>query len=111
MTITDGINKTISPTTKPNLHYRIISYYTTGSDAYVSKDRHTTFANLYPAGNQGFNGNVDIGLARKYMKQNTPAGVKSYLTGRDALQEAASGGDNNGPSVLTEALIGGLGAI
>jgi RND superfamily putative drug exporter len=106
-----AINKAIEATAKANPHSRISSYFSTGSSAYVSRDRHTTFANLYPAGNQGFNGKVDIGLARKYLKENTPAGVTSYLTGRDALQEAASGGDTNGPSVLTEALIGGLGAL
>src|SRR5207253_254050 len=35
--------------------------------------------------------------------------IDAYLTGRDPLQEAASGG--KGPSVLTEALIGGLGSL
>src|SRR4029450_5012402 len=90
---------------------RVSSYFSTGSDAYVSRDRHTTFAELYPPGNQGFNGNVKIKEARAALKQATPAGVQSYLTGRDPLQEAASGGDTNGPSVLTEALIGGAGAL
>src|SRR6266536_3159650 len=56
-------------------------------------------------------GNVKIKEARAALKQATPAGVQSYLTGRDPLQEAASGGDTNGPSVLTEALIGGAGAL
>src|SRR4029450_545236 len=90
---------------------RVSSYFSTGNDAYVSKDRHTTFAELYPPGNQGFNGVVHIGEARDALHRATPAGVQSYLTGRDALQEAASGGDTNGPSVLTEALIGGAGTL
>ncbi len=90
---------------------RVSSYFSTGSDAFVSKDRHTTFANLYPPGNQGFNGVVHIGEARDALHRATPAGVQSYLTGRDALQEAASGGNSSGPSVLTEALIGGAGAL
>src|SRR6266540_506455 len=33
---------------------RTSSYYSTGSDAYVSGDRHTTFMELYPAGTPSF---------------------------------------------------------
>jgi putative drug exporter of the RND superfamily len=106
-----GIKSAIAATEKQNPGSRVSSYFSTGSDAYVSRDRHTTFAELYPPGNQGFNGTVKIKEARAALKQATPAGVQSYLTGRDPLQEAASGGDTNGPSVLTEALIGGAGAL
>jgi putative drug exporter of the RND superfamily len=106
-----GIKQAIAATAKQNPGSRVSSYFSTGSNAYVSRDRHTTFAELYPPGNQGFNGNVKIKEARAALKQATPAGVQSYLTGRDPLQEAASGGDTNGPSVLTEALIGGAGAL
>src|SRR5437868_12752969 len=106
-----AIRPAIAAAAKQNPGSRVSSYFSTGSDAYVSRDRHTTFAELYPAGNQGFNGTVKIKEARAALKRATPAGVQSYLTGRDALQEAATGGDNNGPSVLTEALIGGVGAI
>jgi putative drug exporter of the RND superfamily len=106
-----GIKQSIAAAERQNPGSRVSSYFSTGSDAYVSRDRHTTFAELYPPGNQGFNGNVKIGEARTALKQATPPGVTSYLTGRDALQEASSGGDSNGPSVFLEALIGGLGAI
>ena len=106
-----GIKQAIAAAERQNPGSRVSSYFSTGSDAYVSRDRHTTFAELYPPGNQGFNGNVKIGEARTALKEATPPGVTSYLTGRDALQEASSGGDNNGPSVFLEALIGGLGAI
>src|SRR5436190_5862906 len=106
-----AIKGAIAATAAQNAGSRVSSYFSTGNDAYVSKDRHTTFALLYPAGNQGFNGVVHIGEARNALHRATPAGIQSYLTGRDALQEAASGGDTNGPSVLTEALIGGAGAL
>ena len=106
-----AIKGAIAAAAAQNRGSRTSSYFSTGSDAYVSKDRHTTFAELYPPGNQGFNGVVHIGEARDALHRATPAGVQSYLTGRDALQEAASGGDTNGPSVLTEALIGGAGAL
>jgi RND superfamily putative drug exporter len=106
-----AITQAIAAAAKQNPGSRVSSYFSTGSDAYVSRDRHTTFAELYPPGNQGFNGKVRIKEARAALKQTTPAGVQSYLTGRDALQEASSGGDTNGPSVLTEAMIGGAGAL
>jgi putative drug exporter of the RND superfamily len=106
-----AIKSAIAAAAKQNPGSRVSSYFTTGSDAYVSKDRHTTFAEMYPPGNQGFNGKVKISEARAALKKATPAGVTSYLTGRDPLQEAASGGNTNGPSVFLEAVIGGLGAI
>jgi putative drug exporter of the RND superfamily len=106
-----GIKRAIAASAAQNPGSRVSSYFSTGSHAYVSRDGHTTFADLYPPGNQGFNGKVKIKEARAALKKATPVGVTSYLTGRDALQEAASGGDTNGPSVLTEALIGGAGAL
>ena len=36
---------------------------------------------------------------------------RRYLTGRDPLYDASTGGSSGGPSVLTEALIGGLGCL
>jgi RND superfamily putative drug exporter len=105
-----GIKQAIDAAAKQNRGSRVSSYFSTGSTAYVSSDRHTTFAELYPPGNQSFQGTVNIKGARKALKQATPSGVHSYLTGRDPLQQASSGG-GNGPSVVTEALIGGAGAI
>ena len=37
--------------------------------------------------------------------------MQAYLTGRDPLYDASTGGESGGPSVLTEALIGGLGCL
>jgi RND superfamily putative drug exporter len=106
-----GISKAIAAGAKVNRGSRVSSYFSTGSDAYVSKDRHTTFAELYPPGKPAFNSDVHVKTVRAAVSDATPAGVRSYLTGRDALYEASSGGNSGGPSVLTEALIGGLGAI
>ena len=111
VTKVSAIKGAIAAAVNQNPGSRVSSYFSTGNNAYVSKDRHTTFAELYPPGNQGFNGNVKIKQARAALKKATPPSVTSYLTGRDALQEASSGGDNNGPSVLLEAVIGGLGAL
>ena len=88
---------------------RTSSYYSTGSGLYVSRDRHTTYAEIYPPGTPGFNNSAFIDRARKALDAATPPGVQSSLTGRDALEQASSGG--NGPSVVLEALIGGVGAL
>jgi RND superfamily putative drug exporter len=88
--------------------FRYSSYYETRNLAYVSKDRHTTFANIYPTGQQGFNAETHTGDVRQLLEENVPPGVTVNLTGRDALNDASSG---SGPSVVTEALIGGAGAL
>src|SRR5207245_2334390 len=88
---------------------RTSSYWSTGSRAYLSRDGHTAFAEIYPPGTPGFNSNVHIKQVRAKLKAAAPSGVQTYVTGRDALQEASSG--NSGPSVFTEALIGGAGAL
>ena len=89
---------------------RSSSYFSTHNKAYVSRDRHTTFAEIYPAGQGGFNALVNIPQTRKQIQAATPAGVTANLTGRDPIYEAASS-DTNGPSILGEAVIGGLGAL
>ncbi len=90
--------------------FRVASFYTTnGNEAYVSDDRRTTFATFYPPGQQGFDAENFMGEIRNAFAEAVPPGVDVHLTGRDALYES-EGGDSDGPSVLTEALIGGLGA-
>src|SRR5579859_838493 len=89
---------------------RTSSYWSTGSLAYVSKDKHTAFAEIFPPRNPNFSSSVHIDQVRAALKRLTPAGVTANLTGRDALY-AASSGSGGGPSILTEALIGGLGSL
>src|SRR5438552_2264396 len=89
---------------------RVSSYATTHSKAYVSADRHTTIAEIYPPGQNTFSGTSHISEVRAALKANAPAGVTANLTGLLPLQDASSGG-GTGPSVLTEAMIGGVGAL
>ena len=105
-----GIAAAIGKAQAANKGSRVSSYFSTGSDAYVSRDRHTTFAEIYPAGTPGFSSTAYQDETRAALKKATPAGVTVHLTGRDPLQTASSGG-TSGPSVLTEAMIGGVGAI
>src|SRR5439155_3128946 len=106
-----GIAAAIRKAQLANKGSRVSSYFSTGSDAYVSRDRHTTFAEIYPAGTPDFSSTAYQDETRAALKSATPPGVTSSITGRDPLQSASNGGTGGGPSVLTEALIGGAGAL
>ncbi len=107
-----GIQRAVAAAAAPVPDARVSSYFTTGSETYLSPDRHTTFAEIYPGGKvEGFNFPKYIGQSRDALASATPTDVQSWLTGRDPLQDASSGGNDGGPSILTEALIGGFGAL
>src|SRR5438105_233367 len=106
-----GIKDAIAAAAKVNPGSRVSSYWSTGSRAYVSKDGHTAFAEIYPPGTPKFSSSVHISEVRARMKAATPAGVQAFLTGRDPIYDASSGGGGSGPSILTEALIGGVGSL
>src|SRR5947209_19447099 len=105
-----GLDKAVASAAAIDKGSRTSSFWSTGSHAYVSKDGHTAFAEIYPPGSPNFSSNTHIKQVRAALKKATPKGVTAYLTGRDALEEASSGG-GKGPSVLTEGLIGGGGAL
>src|SRR5436190_7131224 len=110
VTEASGIKNAIAAAAKVNPGSRVSSYWSTGSQAYVSKDGHTTFAEIYPPGTPTFSSSVHIDQVRAKIKAATPAGVQANLTGRDPIYDASSGG-GQGPSVLTEAVIGGAGSL
>jgi RND superfamily putative drug exporter len=87
------------------------SYFSTGSSLYVSRDRHTTFQEVYPAGRAGVDKKSGAVAMRAAAASGLPAGITVNVTGRDPLDEANSHAKNGGSSVLLEGLIGGLGAL
>jgi RND superfamily putative drug exporter len=90
---------------------RSSSFFSTGSSAYVSKDRHTTFMELYPAGAGDITVRSGAEAILAAAKAGLPAGVAVHVTGHRAIMEANENGETGGPSLLVEALIGGLGAL
>jgi putative drug exporter of the RND superfamily len=90
--------------------FRTSSYFTTGSLAYVSDDRHVAFATSYPPGRPSFSSDAHFKELRAALRTAAPPGVETHVTGRDALYDS-QGSESGGPSVLTEALIGGVGAL
>ena len=105
-----GVRSAIAAAARANRGARVSSWYSTHDTAYVSSDRHTTFAEIYPTGMPGFEFGTFIADTRAALRRSTPAGVTANLTGRDALQEEASHG-GGGPSLITEALVSGAGAL
>jgi putative drug exporter of the RND superfamily len=88
---------------------RTASWFDTHNPMYLSKDGHTMVATIYPPGNPTFSSFPPIAKARAALKSTTPPGVTSHLTGRDAIFESQGG--TSGPGVLTETLIGAIGAL
>jgi putative drug exporter of the RND superfamily len=92
---------------------RIASYASTGDRTFVSDDGRTSFALVYPLPdpNEQFGENpAAYEAANKAIEGATVGGAPVKLTGFDALAED-SGGGGDGPGVLLEAVLGGLGAL
>jgi putative drug exporter of the RND superfamily len=89
---------------------RTSSYFSTHDLMYVSKDRHTTFEEVYPQGTSTFSTTSGAYAVRAAAARGLPSGIQVEVTGHDPLEEASSHGGAGG-NVLVEALIGGLGAI
>ena len=91
---------------------RIASYASTADKTFVSNNGRTTFAIVYPRQDPGseFGDNpAAVKAARAALLGATVAGAPVHLTGDDALK--ADNGDSDGPGVLLEAVLGGLGAL
>jgi RND superfamily putative drug exporter len=90
---------------------RTVSYATTHSRAFISRDGRTTFVLAYPPPSDGaFGENTKAAkAATRALQGTTIAGAPVRVTGIDALQNQTGGG--NGPGVLLESVLGGLGAL
>jgi RND superfamily putative drug exporter len=91
---------------------RLAGWASTHNAAFLSKDGRTTFMVAYPPPdpNQPFGDNPEA--AKKMtaaLAGATVAGGTVHVTGFDALSVQSGGG--NGPGVLLEAMLGGLGAL
>jgi RND superfamily putative drug exporter len=91
---------------------RVTGYGSTGDRAFLSRDWRTAFAVAYPTpdAKQPFGDNPKAEKKlRAALRGATIAGAPVHLTGNDALQD--SSGQGQGPGVLLEALLGGVGAL
>jgi putative drug exporter of the RND superfamily len=92
---------------------RIASYASTGDETFVSDDGRITYAIVHPPPDPdaffGENPRAER-VARQALEGATVAGEPVKLTGFDALAKD-SGSENEGPGVLLEAVLGGVGAL
>jgi putative drug exporter of the RND superfamily len=91
---------------------RVAGYGSTASRAFASSDMRTTFIVAYPLPDpkQAFNDNPEAAKRlTAALAGATIDGAPVHVTGFDALQAQSGGG--NGPGVLVEALLGGVGAL
>ena len=88
---------------------RVASYASTGDMAFVSADGHTTFALVYAEPRPGSRMSAPpVAQVAQALAAHPIAGARVFVTGREALASWSNGG---GSGVLTETLIGGLGAL
>jgi RND superfamily putative drug exporter len=87
------------------------SYFSTHDSMYVSRDRHTTFLEVYPPGSAKFDSKSGAKRMRAAAAAGLPAGITVDVTGHDPLEEASTNGSGGSSSVFLEAVIGGLGAL
>src|SRR3989440_5196301 len=72
VTKASGIKDAIAAAAKVNPGSRVSSYWSTGSRAYVSKDGHTAFAEIYPPGTPGFSSTTHLKQVRAQLKAAAP---------------------------------------
>jgi RND superfamily putative drug exporter len=111
VTKTPGVKSALQAAIDAVPDARSSSYFSTGNRMYVSKDGHTTFAEIFNAGTPGFTFDVHDKEARAALLAALPKGATGHITGNDPILSAADKGGSDGPSVLTETLIGGVGAL
>jgi RND superfamily putative drug exporter len=91
---------------------RIAGYGSTGDEAFVSSDGRTAFVYVFPPrSDDPFAGNIDAARdLEEALADRDVAGGQVNVTGYDALYDSSGEGDD-GPGLLLEAIIGGLGAL
>jgi RND superfamily putative drug exporter len=87
------------------------SYFSTGSDLYLSADRGTAFQMLYPPGPDDVTVKSAPEEIRTAAATGLPEGVDVNVTGRLPLDDASRDGSGAGTGVLLEVVIGGVGAL
>jgi putative drug exporter of the RND superfamily len=87
------------------------SYFSTHRSMYLSRDRHTTFLEVYPPGSPKFSTKSGADRLRAAAASGLPSGITVNVTGHDPLEEASTHGSGGSSNVLLEAVVGGMGAL
>jgi RND superfamily putative drug exporter len=109
ITKTPGVKQAFQDAAAASPGSRSSSWFSTGNAMYLSKDRHTAYAEILPAGQPGFGSSLGDKSVRNALTAALPRGASGHVTGDLVLQESTS--SSSGPSILGETLIGGVGAL
>jgi putative drug exporter of the RND superfamily len=106
------LTKVEATTRKSVPRSRVAGFGSTGDRAFVSKDGRTAFVYAFaPRSDDPFGNNTDVMRdLRSGLRGASVGGAPVRLTGYDALADSSGSGDD-GPGLLLEALIGGVGAL
>jgi putative drug exporter of the RND superfamily len=86
---------------------RVVDYASTGDEAFLTDDGRSAFGLVFQPQPQEFGPGFEPAITRTITQAAEAEGLEAQLTSYDLL---AVGGDTEGPSVLAETLLGGLGA-
>src|SRR6266508_1567973 len=86
-TQSDAIQAAMARAAKTSPGARTSSFYSTGSDTYVSRDRHTTFMEVYPAGSPRFDTKSGAKQVLAAARAGLPPGIAVHVTGHDPILE------------------------
>ena len=111
VTRTPGVKQAFEAAAASSPGARSSSWFSTGNAMYLSKDRHTAFEEIFPTGTPGFSSKVGDAAARHALLETLPPGATGHVTGYNAIVAAADKGGGGGSSILTETLLGGIGAL
>ena len=111
VTKSPAVRAAVARVAKANPRALTSSYFSTGDAVYASRDRHTTFMQVYLPGPDRLDVKSGAAKMRTVAASGLPAGITVNVTGYAPLEEASMHSAGGGSSVLLEAVIGGLGAL
>src|SRR4051794_7968681 len=88
VTKTPGVKRAFEAAIAANPGARSSSYFSTGSHTYVSKDKHTMFAEIYRPGTPGFGAVTGEKQTRAALTATAPPGATVHVTGDEPLLSA-----------------------
>jgi RND superfamily putative drug exporter len=103
-----AIEQVFATTVKALPTTRLVDYASTGDKGFITKDGRTTYALVQTPMPTSFGAGPDVQLKPALEKASAAAGFTGGLTSYGML---SAGGDSSGPGVLTETLLGAVGAL
>jgi putative drug exporter of the RND superfamily len=88
---------------------QVLDYGSTGNPRFLTDDGHSTFVLVYEPQPRGFTDPLSATVTSTVQAASRQQGLEAKITGYTQLSDGS--GSSSGPSVLTETLVGALGAL